>query len=267
MKLSKYILGSLVMVAGLLTSCNQDNIGGVYTPTGQNVSFEVEEPAQILASSSSVDNIAIRVIRSLSEGSYTAHYTISGNEDGIFVDKNGGQITFEDGQTVAVVNLSAQNMEGGEEYEISLNLSDADVATADKVLDNANAKTVISVKCDYVWGEKAMGYEQSQFFGQEWDQPIQKAQGFNVYKVLSPFADGLDYVVKINSDNTVEVKMQHVWNHSSYGKIYVVGDYDEKGSGFAGYYYPEQKAIVMYLYWCLADGRGFGTYQEVLFLP
>ena len=38
----KYIIG-LMMFAGLVTSCNTDNIGGVYTPTAQNISFVSDE--------------------------------------------------------------------------------------------------------------------------------------------------------------------------------------------------------------------------------
>lgn len=267
MKIGKYIIGLSFMVVGLLTSCNQDNVGAIYTPTSQNVSFEFDEPSQVLAKSSSVD-VPVRVTRSLTDGSYTAHYTISGNEDGIFSDANGGQVTFEDGQAVAVINLKAQNMEGGEEYDVTLNLSDADVATADKNLNNSNAKTVISVKCDYAWGEKLKGHQMSQFFGgADWDQFIQKAEGFNVYKLLEPYDEGLDMIFKINSDNTVEVKAQWVWNYPDYGKVYVVGDYNDDASGFAGYYYPDDNAVLIYLYWFVPDLGGWGTYADIIYLP
>lgn len=267
MKISKYIIGLSFMVVGLLTSCNQDNVGAIYTPTSQNVSFESDEPSQVLANSSSVD-VPVRITRSLTDGSYTAHYTISGNEDGIFNDANGGQVTFEDGQAVAVINLKAQNMDGGEEYKVTLNLSDADVATADKNLNNSNAKTVISVKCDYVWEDFGTGGWESTLFGDEWDQPLMKAKGFNVYKVLDLYDEGVDLIVKVNSDNTVEVKYQYVYNYDQYGKLYAIGNYDGTYSGFAGYYYPDYNAILMQLCFTLPKIEvELGTIPEVLYLP
>ena len=62
MKSKKTIFGLIVMVAGLMASCNQDNVGATYTPTTQNISFEIEKPDQILAKGASIE-IPIRVIR------------------------------------------------------------------------------------------------------------------------------------------------------------------------------------------------------------
>ena len=265
MKLNKYILGLSVMVAGLLTSCDQDNVSAIYEPTNQNISFEAEGPQPILVKAGQTVEVPVIVSRSISEGSYTAHYSVSGSD--VFADSNNGTVTFEPGQTMAVIKLIASGLEGGEVYECTLSLSDADVATADKGLGSQVAKSVITLKADYVWGEKVMGHQQSQFFSAEWDQPMQKAQGFNVYKVLEPFADGLDMIFKINSDNTVEVKDQWVWTHSTYGKVYVVGDYDDKGEGFAGYYYPDDNVVLLYLYWYIPGVGGFGTFGELIYLP
>lgn len=270
MKSRKLIIGLIIVVAWLLTSCNQDNVGAKYTPTTQNISFEIETPEHILAKESSIE-VPVRVIRSLSDGSYTAHYTITGNEDGYFSDPNNGSITFEAGQTIAIIHLTLKNMEGGEEYECTLNLSDEDIATADEILNNAKPKTTIRVKCDYEWEACADGYFYSYSFEDEWDEELEKAVGFNVYKMKDLFEEGADVIVKIKDDNTVEVKSQFAWTDSSYGKIYVIGNYDDKNNGYAGIYIPEEKKVLMYLNhyipgWGIIDGS-YGTFEEVLILP
>ena len=270
MKSKKLIIGLFVLVAWLLTSCNQDNVGAKYTPTTQNISFEIEKPEQIVANGTSIE-VPVRVIRLLSDDSYTAHYTITDNEDGYFSDTNNGSVTFEVGQTISLIYLTIKNMEGGEEYQCTLNLSEEDIATADEILNNVKPKTVIRVKCDYEWEACADGYFYSSSFEEEWGVELEKAVGFNVYKMKDLFEEGADVVVKIKDDNTIEVKPQFAWTDSSYGKIYVIGNYDDKNKGFAGIYEPEEKTVRMYLNhyipsWGFIDGS-YGTFEEVLILP
>ena len=270
MKLNKFILGLLFVVAGLLTSCDQDNVGAKYTPSTQNISFEMETPEQMVVKTSSVE-IPIRVIRSLSESSYTAHYSISGNEDGYFSDPNNGSITFETGQTVCIIKLTAQDLEGGEEYECTLNLSEEDIATADEILNNAKSKTTIKVKRDFEWESLGVGHFTSKSFLDEWNVEVEKAVGINVYKMKDLFQTGADVIAKIKDDNTVEVKPQFAWTDNTYGKISVVGNYDGKNSGYAGVYVPGDKTIQMYLNhyvpsWGFVDGS-YGTFEETLILP
>lgn len=270
MKSKKTLFGLIVMVAGLMASCNQDNVGATYTPTTQNISFEIEKPDQILAKGASVE-IPIRVIRALSDGSYTAHYTISGNENGYFIDPNNGSITFEAGQTIFVINLTAQNMELGEEYECALNLSEEDIATADEILNNVISKTVIKVKRDYEWEACEDGYFYSESFDDEWTEELEKAVGYNTYKMKDLFEKGVDVIVSIKDDNTIEVKSQFAWTDNTYGKISVIGNYDNKNTGFAGIYVPGEKKVRMYLNhyvpsWGFVDGS-YGTFEEVLILP
>lgn len=266
MKVSKYIIGLSVMVAGLLSSCDQDNIGGIYTPTNQNISFEGEYDSEYVITPAPSTPFTIRVVRATTEGSYTAHYTISGNDDGYFTDQNNGTVTFADGQAAADVTISINTPEAGTEYSCTLTLSEADVATADKSLHAYSTKK-INVICDYDWVEVPDGTYQSSFFSESWRQPMLKANGYNVYKLLSLYQEGYDITISIDSDNSVTVKRQVAWVDSTYGKISIVGDYNDDASGFAGYYYPEDNAALMYLYHFVPGVGGFGTFPAVLFFP
>lgn len=220
MKLNKYFLALVVFAGSLLTSCNQDNEGAIYRPYTQNVSFEVEEPGQVLANTSSVE-VPVRLIRSDKSESYTAHYSLDVSEEGIFSTDGNGSVTFEPGQSIAVVTVKANNMQMGNEYECTLTLSEADIALADTILNNANYKTVVSVMCDYNWVSagtcKFIDYTFSD--GDSADGvAIENAEGTNLYRIVEPFisvygkgADGFEKESGIefylNSDYSITYKV------------------------------------------------------------
>ena len=111
MKINKYFLGLAVILLGALTSCETDVKGDVmYTPMGQNISFETAKPSTITTSQSSL-TIPVRIIRSLTSGSYTANFTAEASEEGIFSISNGTSVTFAEGQGVVVMEVTASNLD------------------------------------------------------------------------------------------------------------------------------------------------------------
>ena len=145
----KYIIG-LMMFAGLVTSCNTDNIGGVYTPTAQNISFVSDEAVNTLTSESEIE-VTVSLLRNITKGEYTAHYTLTSEQEGVFTDLNGGTVTFADGSAKAYVTLKLNGMEKGNEYKATLTLSDADIETADENIGKPTVITNVTVMCDYEW--------------------------------------------------------------------------------------------------------------------
>lgn len=265
--MKKYLFG-LALFAGLaLTSCNTDNEGALYHPSVQNVSFEASAPAQITVSSSSTE-IPVRLVRAQTTDAYTAHYTLT-DPKGIFTDANGGQVTFERGMAEAIVTLKANNMEIGNAYSATLQLSKADVEQADTLTNSAIAKTTISVMCDYNWISVGKGhYDSPEWWEDSYDVNIVLAEGTSpkLYKIIGLFEAGYDIKFTISDDNKVNVPAQASWKHSSYGVVTLVGDADGKAAGYAGLYDPATKKATFTLKHTVSAGS-FGTFTDVLTMP
>lgn len=265
--MKKYLFG-LALFAGLaLTSCNTDNEGALYHPSVQNVSFEASAPAQITVSSSSTE-IPVRLVRAQTTDAYTAHYTLT-DPKGIFTDANGGQVTFEKGMAEAIITLKANNMEIGNAYSATLQLSEADKAQADTLTNSAIAKTTISVMCDYNWVSVGKGhYDSPEWWEDSYDVNIVLAEGTSpkLYKIIGLFEAGYDIKFTISDDNKVNVPAQASWKHSSYGVVTLVGDADGKAAGYAGLYDPATKKATFTLKHTVSAGS-FGTFTDVLTMP
>ena len=265
--MKKYLFG-LALFAGLaLTSCNTDNEGALYHPSVQNVSFEASAPAQITVSSSSTE-IPVRLVRAQTTDAYTAHYTLT-DPKGIFTDANGGQVTFEKGMAEAIITLKANNMEIGNAYSATLQLSEADKAQADTLTNSAIAKTTISVMCDYNWVSVGKGhYDSPEWWEDSYDVNIVLAEGTSpkLYKIIGLFASGYDIKFTISDDNKVMVPKQASFKDSTYGVASLVGDADGKAAGYAGLYDPATKKATFTLKHTVSAGS-FGTFTDVLTMP
>lgn len=266
--MKKYILGFALLAGFALTSCNTDNEGAIYTPSFQNVSFEVENGSQIMTSNSTL-TIPVRLVRASTTGTYTAHYTLIPNNEGIFTDGSGGQVTFEDGNAEAFATINAANMVKGYEYKAMLKLSDADVAQKDTITNSAIYTTIINVKCDWNWLTVGKGhYDSPEWWEEDFDVDIVTAEGASpkLYKILGLFASGYDIEFTITDDNKVMVPKQGSWKHSSYGVVSLVGDADGKAAGYAGPYDPATKKATFTLKHTVSAGS-FGTFTDILTMP
>ena len=214
MKIYKYVIG-LMMFAGLVTSCNTDNIGGVYTPTAQNISFVSDEAVNTITAESDIE-VTIGLLRNITKGEYTAHYTLTSEQEGVFTDLNGGTVTFADGSAKAYVTLKLNGMEKGNEYKATLTLSDADIETADENIGDPTVITNVTVKCDYEWVPAGT----CTFYDNTIDEStltaegvsVENALGTNLYRLVDayksiPDAGLLDSGISftLNDDGTFDI--------------------------------------------------------------
>lgn len=210
----KYIIG-LMMFAGLVTSCNTDNIGGVYTPTAQNISFVSDEAVNTITAESDIE-VTIGLLRNITKGEYTAHYTLTSEQEGVFTDLNGGEVTFADGSAKAYVTLKLKGMEKGTEYKATLTLSDADIETADENIGKPTVITSVTVMCDYEWVPAGT----CTFYDNTIDEStltaegvsVENALGTNLYRLVDayksiPDAGLLDSGISftLNDDGTFDI--------------------------------------------------------------
>ena len=229
MKINKYFLGLAVVLMGGLSSCNTDVEGVKYTPMNQNVSFETAKPSTVTTAESSL-TIPVRIIRSMTNGSYTANFTATASEEGIFTNDANGTVTFAEGQGVAIINVKADNLAKGKDYTYTLTLSEKDVATTDTITKSQNISTVITIHSDYNWVSAGsctfVDYTFSENGSAAKGVAIQHAEGTNLYRIVKPWATiykgGSDTGIQFtynNSDNTIKL----VYDENGYVATYQSG--------------------------------------------
>jgi len=255
-----------IALCGVMTSCNKDNVGAKYTPNFQNISFEAEEASPITTAETML-TVPVRVTRSIAKGEYTANFTLKSENTGVFSTSDNGAVTFADGQGVAYINLVASNLVKGEDYSCTITLDEKEVATADTITKTQIVETVVSIHADYNWLEYGTGfYSSPDWWEEEYDVDIMKAEGANLYKIKDLFAKGYDIQFEINGSNQVVVPRQASWKHSSYGTVYLQGMANEDNSNVAGTYDAATKKATFILEHTVSAGS-FGVYTDVLTMP
>ena len=261
MKITKYLMGLALVTAGMLAaSCDTENIGATYEPKEANVTFLSEQPEIELQEANAI--IPVKVVRANAKGAYTAHYTFTG--DSYFSDPNNGTVSFEDGQGSAYINIKATNLEPGKKINFTVTLSDADVATADTVLNNGIYKTTYTVMRVYTWIDFGKGSILSQAWADDpaspvsWELDFQKAEGFEVYKALSVYEEDKHIIIKINGDKAI-VEPQPAWNYGD-----KEGDAFVKGEGTVS---GKTVTLALEHYVPSANNYSFGVYTEIFTLP
>lgn len=233
--------------------------------SGQNISF-MNEFQQVLATQSNC-TVPVAISRGSSQGNYTARVTF-GTPRIENVALQNQWVTFANGEYITYALLLFSDMEVGKTYSCTLNLSENDAATNNPEYGQQILTTSIELICDYNWLSMGNGfYSSPEWWEEEFEVPVQHAEGTNIYRLMGLFQNGYDVQFTINADNTVTVPAQASWVHSSYGKIWLVGDANDTADGYAGTYDPATKKVTFSLYHYVPGVGGFGTFVDTLTMP
>ena len=227
MKINKYFLGLAAVLLFGLTSCETKVEGPIYTPMGQNVSFETAKPSTITTDQSSI-TIPVRVVRATTNGALTANYTTTASDEGIFSDSGNGSVTFADGEGVAIITVNASNLEKGKDYTYTLTFGSAEAATADTITNSQNLQTVIKIHSDYNWLSAGTCTFVDYTFADDdsgaaaKNVAIRHAEGTNLYEIVNPFKavygeSGDNIPFYLNADNSIKFDEGVVAEFSGYG--------------------------------------------------
>ena len=271
MKLGKYILGLAVVLATGLTSCNTDNIGAIYEPTAKNITFMLPESSSLTKANNYT--VPVTLSRSIIGEAYTANvviaeaYCITANGEKQDAKDNmklaNPQAVFDIGDSFATVNVEFVNMYPGSKYYCTLVLSDADLKTASEIGSQIPSSSV-SVMCDFDWENIGNGhYISEEWWEEEFDVPIERAKGTNLYRMIGLFQEGYDIEFTIDGDK-VYVPKQGSWVHSSYGVVSLQGWAGE--NNYAGPYDAATKTCTMALQHTVSAGS-FGVFVDYLVMP
>lgn len=253
----KNIISTIFVLAIVLVSCDQDNIGIVYEPEKSYVAFSSPVVAVNELSADNNFSVNVQIVRSDLNEATTATVELEMNSDieGVFALQS-GTVTFNAGEGKAYAKIiplvAPAEIDPTKSFKFKLKL------TGDNVSELYKTTTyTANVKLDYA--NVGAGNFVSEFFEDEWPVELLKADlGNNVslYKAKNLYGEGYDVVLVVNGSN-VTVAEQPAWYYDDeYGEVYVTGEGTING-----------KVITLILTHFIPDVYAWDPASEVLTLP
>ena len=182
----KYIksLFSILMLLSLcvFTSCEQENEGVIYDANNQGLSFTFNTFEFSAPANNPV--ISVPVYRAVANDAYTASITVATEAPGVTAPSS---VSFAAGEHETTIDINLGSELGvGVIATITITLNDADASVG------GVAETEISAYKEYVFESLGMGtFQDNWALGGTYSVEIQKAQGFDRYRVIDPYKEGL----------------------------------------------------------------------------
>ena len=182
----KYIksLFSILMLLSLcvFTSCEQENEGAIYDANNQGLSFTFNTFEFSAPANNPV--ISVPVYRAVANDAYTASITVATEAPGVTAPSS---VSFAAGEQETTIDINLGSELGvGVIATITITLNDADASVG------GVAETEISAYKEYVFESLGMGtFQDNWALGGTYSVEIQKAQGFDRYRVIDPYKEGL----------------------------------------------------------------------------
>lgn len=182
----KYIksLFSIFMVLSLcvFTSCEQDNEGTIYNANNHGLSFTFN--AFELSAPANNPVVSVPVYRAVADDAFTSSITITTDAPGVTAASN---ISFAAGENQSTIDINLGEQLGvGEIAKITIKLNEADASVG------GVAEATVSAYKEYVFVSLGMGtFQDNWALGGTYNVEIQKADGFDRYRVIDPYKEGL----------------------------------------------------------------------------
>jgi hypothetical protein len=182
----KYIksLFSILMLLSLcvFTSCEQENEGAIYDANNQGLSFTFNTFEFSAPANNPV--ISVPVYRAVADEAYTSSITVSTSAPGVTAPSS---VSFAAGEQETTIDINLGSELGvGVIATIIITLNEADASVG------GVAETEISAYKEYVFESLGMGtFQDNWALGGTYSVEIQKAQGFDRYRVIDPYKEGL----------------------------------------------------------------------------
>ena len=182
----KYIksLFSILMLLSLcvFTSCEQENEGAIYDANNQGLSFTFNTFEFSAPANNPV--ISVPVYRAVAGDAFTSSITVSTSAPGVTAPSS---VSFAAGEQETTIDINLGSELGvGVIATITITLNDADASVG------GVAETEISAYKEYVFESLGMGtFQDNWALGGTYSVEIQKAQGFDRYRVIDPYKEGL----------------------------------------------------------------------------
>lgn len=175
----------LFLVAGVFASCERDNEGAIYNGVGVTFSCSALTDVAVPASD---PTFTVDVYRT------NGNEALSGTVSLSALLANGTELagctasgySFAAGETKTTVTVNVDPLDVGVVLNVTLTLPD------DVVSIGGIASTSLSVNKEYTWIDLGTGtYTDNWGWGITYNVPIQKADGFDRYRVIAPYAESM----------------------------------------------------------------------------
>ena len=231
MKISKLLYSSLILLSSMFTSCEQDNIGDIFKGESMGVTFATEGE-NISFPAYDYEGFSVELIRANSSEAKTVELSanlIDGKGNLIELPstiKVPSAVDFKEGETITSFFVEVGDIKSGTNYKVVINIVDESLAPID-----AKLSKTFSIFRDYKYTSIGEGVIKSSFFsdldGNPYVGPVEvlKADDINWYKLVEPYFEGYDIILKIADDGkTVLVENQTITNKLfQYGAGFVAG--------------------------------------------
>ncbi len=227
--LNKYFMMLAGAFALTFASCDDGNIGAIYTPDAeeQGYTFLTEETSASYTPADTDSIFVIRIARNFTKGTENVPLITEGAADLFTIP---AEVTFEDGAGYADLEIGIKGMSTGTTYSFSVALDTSVVALSSIIADSAKytkegiAKIEVSLTLDYTWMPLGKGYYTSGLFGEGWEQPVQYAKEIpNMYRLPDCCYTGYPLIFTLSEDGQELIgwdpqPMGYV--HATYGMVY-----------------------------------------------
>jgi hypothetical protein len=182
----KYIksLFSILMLLSLcvFTSCEQENEGVIYDANNQGLSFTFNTFEFSAPANNPV--ISVPVYRAVADEAFTSSITVSTSAPGVTAPSS---VSFAAGEQETTIDINlGQELGVGVIATITITLNEADASVG------GVAETSVTAYKEYVFESLGMGtFQDNWALGGTYSVEIQKAQGFDRYRVIDPYKEGL----------------------------------------------------------------------------
>ena len=218
---------------GRITSTNVKVVCENINPDGQNISFQTASQ-EMSVSDSEISgtsySVPITLKRAVTSHSYRATLSIGDAQGNVALESS--DVLFEAGQSTATTHVIFDQMQVGNTYTCTVNLSDADVATANPGLGGQITSTTVTLNftegewvsagtctfVDYTWNDPEPYSAQN--------VPIKNNKGSNIYRIVSPLyavyqgiisnPSTADWTFTLNADGTI-TPVEGLWDLDYWG--------------------------------------------------
>lgn len=269
-------LGAIALMAGL-SSCEKTD-GAIYTPEEDKISFSTTSTSLAIEDG----NVALPVSRSLTHGELSVPLSLSAAGEGYDdVFSLAGPVTFSEGQAASFANIAVGDISTIDPSALSVTASGDDISVGlafpftvsiDSGYASLSDLSTVNVLASNVldFGEPQGGALDSEEGWAGGETPleveIQKADGANVYKVVSPFGANSFAFMIMADGKTIVCPDQVIDNHPDYGAVTM--------SGVTGTYAetPDEggvmhKVITLQVGAYTVSAGSFGEGTEIITLP
>ena len=235
-----------VISLSFFSSCNTDAEKPMYDATKTEYAFaSTLQSVEMLPEDG--NKIIVPIYRNTTVGASSVNVEMSASVEGVFTLTN-ATATFEDGKAstdLVITYADINELAAGTTYKLTLSFAEEN-ASPSKV----NSITV-SAQRKLTWKQIGVGVYTCEFWEEAWEQPIEKAEEANVYRLPDVYYSGYPLIFSVDDAGNVSMGAQESgYVHSTYGMIWVaMADFKVEGQNY-----------MFALNWHVPGLGSFGTY-------